>query len=139
MPPQAWNPSLPIRQIVTWWRPGGVNFAPTHYLPSFEWIIIYAKPAFRLADKGWNATDVWQMTPERDIDHPAPFPLLLPKRVLTTTGATSVLDPHMGSGTTLRAAKDLGISAIGIEISERYCEIAAKRLSQGVLFGSDVA
>ena len=46
----------------------------------------------------------------------------------------SVLDPYLGSGTTLRAAKDLAIKSIGIEIDEKYCEIAVDRLRQGSLF-----
>jgi DNA modification methylase len=63
--------------------------------------------------------------------HPTQKPIKLMKRLLNKTEGM-ILDPFMGSGTTLRAAKDLGRKAIGIEIEERYCEIAAKRMSQEV-------
>jgi site-specific DNA-methyltransferase (adenine-specific) len=68
-------------------------------------------------------------------DHPCPKPLRWMTWAVNriTMPGESVLDPFMGSGTTLRAAKDLNRKAIGIEIEERYCEIAAKRLAQEVL------
>ena len=67
--------------------------------------------------------------------HPTAKPLPLLRRLITASSSQgeSVLDPFMGSGTTLRAAKDLGRRAIGIEIEERYCEIAVKRLQQEVI------
>ena len=68
--------------------------------------------------------------------HPCPKPHILMKwsAARGTTGAgQTVLDPFMGSGTTLRAAKDLGRKSIGIELEEKYCEIAAKRMSQMVM------
>ena len=66
--------------------------------------------------------------------HPTQKPEALMKWCISFfLNAQTILDPFMGSGTTLRAAKDLGRKAIGIEIEEKYCEIAVKRLAQGVL------
>lgn len=73
-------------------------------------------------------------TPEAN-GHPCPKPLRAWRKLLANVSEAghTVLDPFAGSGTTLRAAKDLNRKAIGIEIEERYCEIAAKRLAQEVL------
>ena len=67
--------------------------------------------------------------------HPCPKPINAMKYFvnLGSEDGDTVIDPFMGSGTTLVAAKNLGRKAIGIEIEERYCEIAAKRLAQEVM------
>jgi len=72
--------------------------------------------------------------------HPTQKPTELMEWCLSwkwTEGLQLVLDPFMGSGPTLRACKNLGRRAIGIEIEEKYCEIAANRLRQEVLFGCE--
>ncbi len=81
----------------------------------------------------------FHVSPCDSLLHPAQKPeALLRYLIYKASGSrATILDPFMGIGTTLRAAKELGKSAIGIEIEERYCEIAANRLAQSVFdFGS---
>jgi site-specific DNA-methyltransferase (adenine-specific) len=72
---------------------------------------------------------------EENFGHPGytPYPIMARAIAIMSQSSSLIVDPFMGSGTTLRAAKDLGRKAIGIEIEERYCEIAVKRLAQEVL------
>lgn len=88
---------------------------------------------------GANVPNVIQSSDKPSTDakgHPCPKPDSWLRWLINLASVQTevVVDPFMGSGTTLRAAKDLGRKAIGIEIEERYCEIAAKRMAQEVLF-----
>jgi DNA modification methylase len=69
--------------------------------------------------------------------HPTQKPVQLMRWCIQQArGVQTVFDPFLGSGTTLRAAKDLGLKAVGVEIEEQYCEVAANRMAQGSLFES---
>jgi site-specific DNA-methyltransferase (adenine-specific) len=71
--------------------------------------------------------------------HPTEKPISMLMSIIETIPEGVILDPFMGSGTTLRAAKNLGRKAIGVEIEERYCYAAAERMGQEVLtFGDDL-
>ncbi len=73
------------------------------------------------------------------LGHPTQKPMPLMARFIEQADAGTVADPFAGAGSTLRAAKDAGRKAIGVELEERYCEIAARRLAQGVLDFGGVA
>lgn len=119
---------FPIRQIIIWRRKGGINFNAGYFLPTYEVIYLIAKKHFKLAPKANRYGDVWEFTQEMNNSHPAPFPVALIDRIISSTNAQIILDPFMGSGTTAVAAKGLGRNFIGIEISKEYCEIAEQRL-----------
>ena len=107
----------PARCWLAWLKS---NAVPTMADFELAWTNLDRPSKFRVSPcNGWKRS------------HPTEKPIALIAWCLGfLDGAT--LDPFMGSGTTLVAAKQLGRRAIGIEIEERYCEIAAKRLAQAV-------
>jgi site-specific DNA-methyltransferase (adenine-specific) len=102
-----------------------------------EMVMVAHRAGGRLAwrEDADATSNIMRFSPPTKRDHPneKPLDLVLQFIGLTTPDTGMVMDPFMGSGTTLRAAKDLGRRAIGIELEERYCEIAAKRMGQEVL------
>jgi DNA modification methylase len=116
--------------------------------PSRGWLIwskINSVATMADAELAWTSRDMnirlfrEIVNPDGKRSHPTQKPLSLLLWCLNLFQSQTILDPFMGSGTTLRAAKDLGRKAIGIEIEERYAEIAARRLSQEVFNFGDVS
>lgn len=120
---------FPVRQIIIWRRKGGINFNPGYVLPTYEVIYLIAKPKFKLKPKANAYGDIWEFMQEMKNSHPAPFPVALIDKIISSTYADIILDPFMGSGTTALSAKLLKKKFIGIEISEEYVETAEKRLN----------
>ncbi len=142
----SWKRERPndVRAVLTWDKGEGVGMGDLSlpWRPNTEEIYIIGD--------GWNGhrrssvirdTSVVSWTgngtgPRRLHPNEKPVPLL--RQIIAKAPIGAILDPFMGSGTTLRAAKDLGRSAVGIELEERYCEVAAQRCAQEVLFGEAV-
>lgn len=112
-----------------------------YLIAPFEFILIFSKNSFR---KNGSSTDItnkefidwslalWEFRPETRVEHPAAFPVELPKRLIKFYSFINdiVVDPFVGSGTTCVAAKMLRRRFIGIDLNPSYCEMARKRLSQ---------
>lgn len=120
---------FPVRQIIIWRRKGGINFNKGYFLPTYEVIYLIAKKDFILAKGANSHGDIWEFGQEQNNPHPAPFPVALITRIISSTNATLVLDPFMGSGTTALAAKMLKRNFVGIELSKAYIDVAQERLS----------
>jgi len=102
------------------------------YGRQWEAVAFYPGPEHSFIRRPIDIIRCLRVAPEQMV-HPNEKPVGAIKPLIYAHPPGLILDPFMGSGTTLRAAKDLNRKAIGIEIEERYCEIAAKRMSQMVM------
>lgn len=135
-----------LRGVFAWHKPNG---APAAFYPAkmdLSFIVWSGPKSLLYGHQHWpsmvfsfNFPPAGCFASERFVDasgkaeHPCQGPIDLYLSLLQPfPGDAVILDAYCGTGTTLRAAKDLGRKAIGIEISEAYCEIAAKRLAQEV-------
>lgn len=125
------------RQVIVWDKSAngpGMGALDVPWGPSHE--EVYVLGSGWVGKRGGSVYAVKPFT-SGDADrpeHPTPKPVGLMERLLSHTSGV-VADPFIGSGATLLAAKNLGRRAIGVELDERYCETAAKRLTQDTLFG----
>lgn len=131
-PPKGWKF---VRHGV-WVKPNGMP-QMSGDRPAQGWeavAILHADVKGRMKWNGGGLPATWSHMKVSGL-HPTgkPESLLLEWVIQFTDAGETILDPFMGSGTTLAAAKRLGRKAIGIELNEQYCEVAARRLSQGAL------
>ena len=133
----TWRAQRPanVRQLLIWDTLGalGMGALDLPWKPSHQEIYVLGA-----GFSGQRTSDVLSFAPVQSMAksgrvHPHEKPLALLKELVSKCPPGTILDPFMGSGTTLRAAKDLGRKCIGIEIEEKYCEIAVRRLAQTVL------
>lgn len=131
---------MPARFLCIW----GGNYFTDQLPPTNHWLIWHKlndRRSFSECEMAWSnfgkqtrhLSHHWS---GEEKQHPTqkPYPVMAWCLSMLPNDHGILVDPYMGSGTTLEAAKNLGLSCVGIDIEERYCEIAAKRLAQEVLF-----
>ena len=124
-----------LYQLIIWDRRNSPNLRDDILVPSTEHIYWFCKDkpkVFRNAVDPAYKGEVWVINPERQKQHPAPFPPQLVQNCiqLTTKEGDTVLDPFMGSGTTAIVSRNLNRKWIGFDIDEKYCIITNERLKE---------
>lgn len=122
---------FPVRGLLVWDKGSPGMGDLNHWGPSYE--LIASAGTAKITGARDGSVLRFAGVPSHQRLHPTQKPVPLLRYLLEKLRPTSVLDPFMGSGGTLAAARDLGIPFVGVEIEERYCEIAAKRCAQEVL------
>jgi site-specific DNA-methyltransferase (adenine-specific) len=132
----SWVLNFNVRQIIIWDRGSSPQIAPIRFYPTTEYVFWITKsniqPKF-YRDLARHQSEVWRIPPEVSPEHPAVFPEELVKNCIMAASDIGdvVLDPFLGSGTTMKVARDLKRSCIGIEINQEYIELCKKRLNWG--------
>lgn len=120
--------------VIAWHKPAAMGRCHVGF-NNWEPVLLWGKPAQQSAD-----VITAPLIPDADLDgHPCPKPIKWATALIgmLTRPGDLIVDPFAGSGTTMRAARDMGRRYIGIEIEERYCEMAVRRLNQQVFdFGA---
>jgi site-specific DNA-methyltransferase (adenine-specific) len=127
--------TAPRWNLLTWCKPNPVPTCNNKYLPDVEFVVHGFSSGRLFGDMSVKSCFMLCPCGNKETPHPNEKPLAIVKKLVTlgTQNKETILDPFAGSGTTGRAAKDLGRKATLIEREERYCEIAAKRMAQEVL------
>lgn len=117
----------------------------------FEYVLIFHKPGvsrvsrvtneqkdkskLNFSEFKWASESIWKISPEREQNHPCPFPEEIARRLIKLFSfyGDTVIDPFMGSGTVAMASKSLGRNYLGIELNPIFCERATSRLTQELL------
>lgn len=128
------NSDAELYQLIIWDRRNSPNIRNDILVPCTEhiyWLCKNKPKVFRNSVSLEYRTEVWAISPERQKQHPAPFPPQLVKNCiqLTTQEGDLVVDPFMGSGTTAIVASELNRRWIGFDIDEKYIKIAETRLN----------
>jgi DNA modification methylase len=124
-----------VWSLVTWNKPNPTPLCAGNYLPDTEYIVHAYKSGRLFGEYNDKSRFIVHPSEHTEFNHPTVKPIAVVAKMirLGTQSGETILDPFAGSGTTGRAAKDLGRKCVLIEREERYCEIAAKRMRQEVL------